>query len=215
MTEILILPTPRVAGSHALRSIIAEIDCPVGFGGRAPMRCTTASIAVVCYDVVLSEQDLPMPEITRPGGDLRAVEDAGRGDWIRTSDHLHPMQVRYQAALRPDLKSIIAKGSGAPGPGTTTALAQRFQNAQQLLAKRCPVALGRSGGDGLYLSRHLVEAMAGATDGKPFVIQQLTDAADQQHFVMLVIAAVTAPLDRFELGEFLLPVAQHVRFDTA
>ena len=27
----------------------------------------------------------------------------GRGDWIRTSDHLTPSQVRYQAALRPGL----------------------------------------------------------------------------------------------------------------
>ena len=26
----------------------------------------------------------------------------GRGDWIRTSDPLHPKQVRYQTALRPD-----------------------------------------------------------------------------------------------------------------
>ena|GEM_PF-1943574 len=25
-----------------------------------------------------------------------------RGDWIRTSDPLHPMQVRYQTAPRPD-----------------------------------------------------------------------------------------------------------------
>ena len=25
-----------------------------------------------------------------------------RGDWIRTSDHLHPMQVRYRAALHPE-----------------------------------------------------------------------------------------------------------------
>jgi hypothetical protein len=29
---------------------------------------------------------------------------SGRGDWIRTSDPLRPRQVRYQAALRPDLK---------------------------------------------------------------------------------------------------------------
>ena len=27
---------------------------------------------------------------------------AGRGDWIRTSGPLHPMQVRYQAAPLPD-----------------------------------------------------------------------------------------------------------------
>ncbi len=26
----------------------------------------------------------------------------GRGERIRTSDHLHPMQVRYQTALHPD-----------------------------------------------------------------------------------------------------------------
>lgn len=27
-----------------------------------------------------------------------------RDDWIRTSDPLHPMQVRYQAALHPELR---------------------------------------------------------------------------------------------------------------
>jgi hypothetical protein len=33
----------------------------------------------------------------------------GRGERIRTSDPLHPMQVRYQAALRPDEPRIIAE----------------------------------------------------------------------------------------------------------
>jgi hypothetical protein len=33
---------------------------------------------------------------------LRRENDAGRGDWIRTSDLLNPIQVRYQTALRPD-----------------------------------------------------------------------------------------------------------------
>ena len=28
----------------------------------------------------------------------------GRGDWIRTSDPLLPKQMRYQAALRPDVQ---------------------------------------------------------------------------------------------------------------
>ena len=36
-----------------------------------------------------------------PGGAIRDQMD-GRGDWIRTSDLLNPIQVRYQAALRPD-----------------------------------------------------------------------------------------------------------------
>ena len=32
---------------------------------------------------------------------------SGRGDWIRTSDPLRPRQVRYQAALRPDLTNNL------------------------------------------------------------------------------------------------------------
>jgi peptidoglycan/LPS O-acetylase OafA/YrhL len=32
-----------------------------------------------------------------------------RDDWIRTSDHLHPMQVRYRTALRPELIYRVAK----------------------------------------------------------------------------------------------------------
>lgn len=34
--------------------------------------------------------------------DLVTLGFPGRGERIRTSDHLHPMQVRYQAALRPE-----------------------------------------------------------------------------------------------------------------
>ena len=33
----------------------------------------------------------------------------GRGGGIRTHDPLHPMQVRYQAALRPDKLRIISE----------------------------------------------------------------------------------------------------------
>src|SRR6476660_9886528 len=34
---------------------------------------------------------------------LFLLRNFGRGDWIRTSDPLRPRQVRYQAALRPDM----------------------------------------------------------------------------------------------------------------
>src|SRR5438105_1189964 len=37
----------------------------------------------------------------------RIIKEFGRGDWIRTSDPLRPRQVRYQAALRPDLPIIL------------------------------------------------------------------------------------------------------------
>ncbi len=38
----------------------------------------------------------------------------GRDGGIRTHDPLHPMQVRYQAALRPDKNEIIARLLGSP-----------------------------------------------------------------------------------------------------
>ncbi len=38
-----------------------------------------------------------------PNGPVQGPKsEIGRGEKIRTSDPLHPMQVRYQAALRPD-----------------------------------------------------------------------------------------------------------------
>ena len=38
---------------------------------------------------------------------LLFLEFRGRGGGIRTRDPLHPMQVRYQAALRPDVRMGI------------------------------------------------------------------------------------------------------------
>ncbi len=35
-------------------------------------------------------------------GSSRPESSQDRGDWIRTSDHLNPIQARYQAAPRPD-----------------------------------------------------------------------------------------------------------------
>jgi hypothetical protein len=42
-------------------------------------------------------------------------EKDGRGDWIRTSDLLNPIQVRYQTALRPGDRRLIdiVAGDGA------------------------------------------------------------------------------------------------------
>jgi hypothetical protein len=37
------------------------------------------------------------------------IVSIGRGEKIRTSDPLHPMQVRYQAAPRPDRMRMIAE----------------------------------------------------------------------------------------------------------
>ncbi len=59
------------------------------------------------------------------------------------------------------------------------------------------------------------EAVSCTADGETLFIQQTADLANDQHVLTLIVAAVTAPFDRLELGKLLLPVAQHMRFDAA
>ena len=61
----------------------------------------------------------------------------------------------------------------------------------------------------------MIQAAARTADGETFFIQQLADTTDEQHFMMLVVAPVSAPFDRFKLGKFLLPVTQHMRLYSA
>jgi hypothetical protein len=49
----------------------------------------------------------------------------GRGERIRTSDPLHPMQVRYQAALRPD------EAAQYSGPQLSARLSRRRSNSMR------------------------------------------------------------------------------------
>src|SRR6185369_3930187 len=77
-------------------------------------------------------------------------------------------------------------------------------------------AAGPDRGLGLLLVRaRVVEAVARAADGEALLVQELADAADEQHLVVLVVAAVAAALHGLQLGEFLLPVAKHVRLHPA
>src|SRR5579863_3539967 len=59
------------------------------------------------------------------------------------------------------------------------------------------------------------ELLAGTADGEALLVQEAADLADHQDVVALVIAAVAAAFHGFELGELLLPVAQHVRLHAA
>ena len=59
------------------------------------------------------------------------------------------------------------------------------------------------------------ELLARTADGEALLIEQTADLADDQHIMALVIAAIAAAFDRLELGELLLPIAQHVRLDAA
>src|SRR6185503_7275877 len=131
------------------------------------------------------------------------------------------MPVRYQAALRPGRSNYI-KGHTRPCvknrdscDGRPEQLAaQHFDDALDFLAQRREIRAGSARAP-RRLRDDLVEAVARAVDGEALVVEQLADAADKKHFVVLVVAPVAAALDRLELREFLLPIAQHVRLHAA
>src|SRR6476661_5328252 len=68
---------------------------------------------------------------------------------------------------------------------------------------------------GLLAHRVRFEPVARTVDGESLLVEQVTDATDQQDLVMLIVAAVAAALHRLELRELLLPITQHMRLDRA
>src|SRR4051812_43683559 len=116
------------------------------------------------------------------------------------------MQVRYQAALRPETSRII-QGSTAD-----KLLAQQVKQVLDFPAHERRVELGSRG---FQLHCCFVQPGAGAADGESLLVKKLADTTNEQDFVVLVITPVAASLDRLELCKFLLPVAQHMRFYAA
>ena len=57
------------------------------------------------------------------------------------------------------------------------------------------------------------QGQAGAIDGKTLIVEQMTDLADQQNFVGLIVSTITPTLHRLQLGKFLLPIAQNMGLD--
>ena len=60
-----------------------------------------------------------------------------------------------------------------------------------------------------------LEALARSGDREALFVEKRADLADHHDVVALVITPVATPLDRLELRELLLPVAQDVRLDAA
>jgi hypothetical protein len=60
------------------------------------------------HHVALKQNSAPAFKLTRCRIAQFLLAQAGRGDWIRTSDLLNPIQVRYQTALRPVTPHIVA-----------------------------------------------------------------------------------------------------------
>ena len=118
------------------------------------------------------------------------------------------MQVRYQAAPRSDEPGILPELSGS-----ATDSAQYFQNFGEFLAQRkCARHIGWRDCRRTRFLR-LFKLLACAAQRETLFVQQLAYAPYQLDFVILIIASVAAPLDWTQLGKFLLPVTQHVRFD--
>src|SRR5690606_12035208 len=61
----------------------------------------------------------------------------------------------------------------------------------------------------------IAQTITRTADGEALLVQQVAYATNQQYLVVLIIAAITAPLDWLELSKFLFPVAQYMRLDTA
>ena len=61
----------------------------------------------------------------------------------------------------------------------------------------------------------VVEFVARTDDGKTLVIEKLANSANDRDLMVLVIATVTAPFHWTQLLELLLPITEHVRFNTA
>src|SRR5471032_1920636 len=110
------------------------------------------------------------------------------------------MQVRYQAAPRPD-RNLDNRSA-----------AQYSQHFFQFQAHLSHDLLALADvGSGLVTAK----LVARAADRKPLFIQQAANLTDDDHVLALVVASIAASLDGLELRELLLPIAQHVRFHTA
>ena len=67
------------------------------------------------------------------------LESIGRGGGIRTRDPLHPMQVRYQAAPRPDRFFIIEVIRDVSRPFSFLSALEHIKQPGQMVAAGCLV----------------------------------------------------------------------------
>ena len=114
------------------------------------------------------------------------------------------MQVRYQAAPRPDETKLYQLGYPLDG------CVQECNDAIERFVQGFAVVWCWQFLLGFGMPWPVFQAVSGTADGESVLIKQLANATHQQNFVVLVIASVAATLDRLELSEFLFPVTQHV-----
>jgi hypothetical protein len=146
------------------------------------------------------------------------------------------MQVRYQAALRPEafkysrLGSVLAAGFGLQQGQRGQQVGPQGRQIDRLIGwlKLTAIKFGRlqfkSGGAGSQIDLRrvasatvlgrLAKPVSGAADREPLFIKKITNPSDKEHLMVLVVAPIATSLHRAQLSELLLPVAQNMRFDT-
>jgi hypothetical protein len=62
---------------------------------------------------------------------------------------------------------------------------------------------------------HFLQLVPGTADGETLVVQKFSNAANHQHLMVLVIAAIAPSLHGSQLRELLLPVPQYMGLDAA
>src|SRR5581483_3343423 len=126
------------------------------------------------------------------------------------------MQVRYQAAPRPDENFFLPIPRVRPERLTRAANHTLTpQNLHELLELDPHLADDLLALGGVRASFLATELVAGTADREALVVQEAADLADHNHILALVIAPVAASLDRLQLRELLFPIAQHMRLHTA
>jgi len=152
------------------------------------------------------------------GGVMRWLDERGigvavgptRGDRGKVTVPIVPAAILFDlwvgdARIRPD----AAAGYAA------CQVASRDTPAEGNVGAGAGATLGKLFGIDRAMRGGVGEPVARPADREALLVEQLAYAPDEQHLVVLVIAAVAAPLHRLELRELLLPVAQHVRLDAA
>src|SRR5260221_11100554 len=112
------------------------------------------------------------------------------------------MQVRYQAAPRPDRNLVADDSLAAENPQHFFELEPHLSHDLLALAD-------------IRASLVAAQLVARAADREALFVQEAPDLADADHIRALGVAAIAPPLDRLELRELLLPVAQHMGLDAA
>ena len=99
------------------------------------------------------------------------------------------MQVRYQAALRPEVTII----SDRP----RQLAAQNVEDGFDFLAHRGEICLACSSRTIVLrgLGDDFIKPVARAADGETLIVQEVANAPDKEDFVMLIVTPVAAPLD--------------------